>query len=330
MNNTEPEPENIIDSISVTDKPLYAESSIKLSNRRNDDETDEETDEEATETDEEEDDGEEEEEVKEKTPVEVKEKTPTEVAFEYYKLKELWDESVKKYLINTKNKDKKDKYRDLPCVNCKQLGGTLFSNVNGLLKATCGNISTPCVLNIQIQKGKIVQLRDLEYDLHKKINEYKNNMITLKLDLIFGYSDEETTIENFKNNNNLLKEHERLLYECHHYLLNMTEKKDKLLSEYNTQIEEHIQNIKELIDTFKEKKEEQNIQDIVNEYIEKVYPLLEKIRNTKYNVLDMECEDLSEDNIKKCSASKLIQDKFKVEETEMYIGDKMEVISYVR
>ena len=316
MNNNPDEPENIIDSISVTDDtmPLYESSSIKLSNRRNYDEATE-TDDEATETDEDEDEEDEDED-------EVKEKTPNEVLYEYYKLKKRWDESVKTFL--TKNKDKnKDKYRDLPCVNCYKLGGTLFSNIDGLLKATCGNISTPCNLNIQIQKGKIVQLRDLEYDLHKKMNEYKKNMIILKLDLLFGYSDEEKTIEKFKNNNNLLTENERLLYECHNYLLLMTEEKDKLLNDYNTEFKEHIQIIKELIASFNDKKDLQNITEIVNEYIEKIYPLLEKIRDVKYNVRNV--EELEDDG-----AFKLIQDEFKVEETEMYIGDKMKVISYDR
>jgi len=366
MNNNPDEPENIIDSISVSDDtiPLYA-SSIKLSNRRNNDEATE-TDDEATETDEDEDeedededDEEEEEEDDEEVKEKPKEKTPNEVLYEYYKLKKIWDESVKNFLtINRerargidrargiepargierqmvfnfeqpkwqeetrkdKNKDK-DKYKDLQCVNCYQLGGTLFSNIDGLLKATCGNISTPCNLNIQIQKGNIVQLRDLEYDLHKKMNEYKKNMIILKLDLLFGYSDEEKTIEKFKNNNNLLTENERLLYECHNYLLLMTEEKDKLLNDYNKEFKEHIQIIKELIASFKDKKDLQNITEIVNEYIEKVYPLLEKIRDVKYNVQNV--EKIDDDG-----AFKLIQDEFKVEETEMYIGDKMKVISY--
>ena len=342
MNNNPDEPENIIDSISVTDDtmPLYESSSIKLSNRRNydDDDDDEatETDDEDTETDEEATETDEDEEADED---EVKEKTPNEVLYEYYKLKKIWDESVKKYLNKEKAEDaeidvydikkykklnmKKDKYRVLRCVNCYKVGGTLFSNIDGLLKATCGNISTPCNLNIQIQKGNIVQLRDLEYDLHKKMNEYKKNMIILKLDLLFGYSDEEKTIEKFKNNNNLLTENERLLYECHNYLLLMTEEKDKLLNDYNTEFKEHIQIIKELIASFKDKKDLQNITEIVNEYIEKVYPLLEKIRDVKYNVQNVEKVD---DN----GAFKLIQDEFKVEETEMYIGDKMKVISYDR
>ena len=321
MNNNPDEPENIIDSISVTDDtmPLYESSSIKLSNRRNYDEATE-TDDEATETDEDEEADEDEED--EEDEDEVKEKTPNEVLYEYYKLKKRWDESVKTFLTKNKYKNK-DKYRDLPCVNCYKLGGTLFSNIDGLLKATCGNISTPCNLNIQIQKGKIVQLRDLEYDLHKKMNEYKKNMIILKLDLLFGYSDEEKTIEKFKNNNNLLTENERLLYECHNYLLLMTEEKDKLLNDYNTEFKEHIQIIKELIASFNDKKDLQNITEIVNEYIEKIYPLLEKIRDVKYNVRNV--EELEDDG-----AFKLIQDEFKVEETEMYIGDKMKVISYDR
>ncbi len=229
-------------------------------------------------------------------------------------------------MINVFYKLKRSSYGSNICVICKKEGGIKFINNNGLLKATC-NSSTPCRLNIEIQKGKIVQLRDLENDLHKKINEHKNKMILLKLDLLFGYTDEEKTIELFKTNNKLLSDYERLLYECHNYIGMMDKEKETTLNEYRKLFEEKINNIKELTSIFEKTKEHGNIKEIVKDYVDNIYPLLEKIRKEKYHKMDTVYDENSNANE---VLYRLVQDEFKMEETEMYIGDETKVISFIK
>jgi len=241
------------------------------------------------------------------------------ILIEFYKLKNLWEIQL--------NEKKKNKNKKLVCVNCKRVGGTNFSIKNGILKATC-NSENPCNLNIEIKRGgKIVQLRDLEMDLHKKINQFKSKMITLKLDLLFGYQDEEKTIELFKENNKLLTEHEKLLYECHNYTISMTTDREKEEKEYTETLKNEIEEIKYLTSEYEQSKEPKMIEEIVKKYVDTVYPLLENIRNTKYHYNATECEDVHENN---CAVNRFIQNEFKMEETEMYIGDEMKVISYSR
>ena len=259
-----------------------------------------ETDDEETESDEETlDEAEEETRVQKPTKV----LNTTEIFTEYYDLKNKWDNEGK--IIKMKEKEIKEKKikenkKYTPkvsirkCVNCGKDGGTLFSNNKGILKAIC-NSSTPCNLNIELQRGNIVQLRDLEYDLHKKINEFKTKMITLKLNLLFGYQDEEKTIELFKENNILLTEHEKLLYECHNYIVDITTDREKNEKEYNETLKNEIEEIKILTNQFTQTKEPTLIKDIINKYV---------------------------DNI-----NKIIKN---VEETEMFYGDEKKVIHYSR
>ena len=275
-----------------------------------------ETDDEETESDEEA------EETRVQKPTKVL--NTTEIFTEYYDLKNKWDNEGK--IIKMKEKEIKEKKikenkKYTPkvsirkCVNCGKDGGTLFSNNKGILKAIC-NSSTPCNLNIELQRGNIVQLRDLEYDLHKKINEFKTKMITLKLNLLFGYQDEEKTIELFKENNILLTEHEKLLYECHNYIVDITTDREKNEKEYNETLKNEIEEIKILTNQFTQTKEPTLIKDIINKYVDTIYPLMKTFMKTSMKTLS------GINNI-----NKIIKN---VEETEMFYGDEKKVIHYSR
>ena len=81
----------------------------------------------------------------------------------YYKLKGDYDKKYAhaKHTIFQSRNDISDKKRKAKikkikrkCVKCKQSGGTIFSNSNGILIARCGNKENPCSLDIQIKKPK--------------------------------------------------------------------------------------------------------------------------------------------------------------------------------
>ena len=133
------------------------------------------------------------------------EKTPNDYIYDYYVLKAAYEKILYRYKRKTKT-------QPIKCINCKKDGGTIFSNTDGILIAKC-NATKLCKLDIEIHRGKIIQLKDLESSLYKKLNEYKSKIVCLKLDLMFGYTDEENTIELFKKNNLLLSNNEKLLYE---------------------------------------------------------------------------------------------------------------------
>jgi hypothetical protein len=231
---------------------------------------------------------------------------------DYYKLKHKYERSNK-------------------CVKCHRIGGTIFSNSNGLLTARC-NVVNPCKLDIQIQRGKIIQLRDLENNLYKKINEYKTKMISLKLDLLFGYTDEETTIELFKENNTLLSNNEKLLYQCHNYSLQLREESENTINGYKETMDKELNDIKDMIQKYNEDKNNHKIiEDITTKYIKVIYPLIEKIREVKYRLIYEICDDLKkEENKSKCKMVKVVQNELKHQDTEMYIENETKIIKYIK
>jgi len=243
---------------------------------------------------------------------------------DYYKLKHKYERSSYIYFSNKNNDTNK-------CVKCHRIGGTIFSNSNGLLTARC-NVVNPCKLDIQIQRGKIIQLRDLENNLYKKINEYKTKMISLKLDLLFGYTDEETTIELFKENNTLLSNNEKLLYQCHNYSLQLREESENTINGYKETMDKELNDIKDMIQKYNEDKNNHKIiEDITTKYIKIIYPLIEKIREVKYRLVYEICEDSKKkENKSKCKMVKVVQNELKHQDTEMYIENETKIIKYIK
>ena len=240
------------------------------------------------------------------------EKTPNDYIYDYYLLKAAYEKILYRYKRKTKT-------QPIKCINCKKDGGTIFSNTDGILIAKC-NATKHCKLDIEIHRGKIIQLTDLENSLYKNLNEYKSKIVCLKLDLMFGYTDEENTIELFKKNNILLSNNEKLLYECHNYEFNMTKDREKLLNEYKETMITELNDVKMLLNKYNEDKNNHKIiEDITTKYVQVIYPLIEKIRDTKYKTSNVECDD---------NDCKLIQHEFNIEDMEMYVADKTTIVRY--
>jgi len=169
---------------------------------------------------------------------------------EYYKLKNSYDATRQKKLnelAGSYGKDydqKKQNFAKLKfkCINCKQDGGTLFTETHDLLRAICGNNVKPCKLDLSIKRKKFAHISE-KLELAKlDLAKYKKNIITTKLDFLFNYIQEEKAVETFE----LLKQQ----------LTNNQENYLNLLSLYNsiTNNEETANLIKEKIADFENNK----------------------------------------------------------------------------
>jgi len=169
---------------------------------------------------------------------------------EYYKLKSSYDATRQKKLnelAGSYGKDydqKKQNFAKLKfkCINCKQDGGTLFTETPDLLRAICGNNVKPCKLDLSIKRKKFAHISE-KLELAKlDLAKYKKNIITTKLDFLFNYIQEEKAVETFE----LLKQQ----------LTNNQENYLNLLSLYNsiTNNEETANLIKEKIADFENNK----------------------------------------------------------------------------
>jgi hypothetical protein len=217
---------------------------------------------------------------------------------EYYKLKNKF-ETKKQSQINTilKNdkltmKQKQEKFRKLKtnCINCSRKVGTVFNSDSGILTAICGDNKSPCNLDIKINRGKFINLEDLIDVFQTGVNELKEEIITTKLDLLFGYEQEATTLTKFnKLKNELTKDLEDVMeyktqfIEVVSNLDNKSELNTKMTIFYNK-----ITLIKSTIDEFNETGQIQLIKDMISTYQTELVPLLHELRELKYRYMAME------------------------------------------
>ena len=144
---------------------------------------------------------------------------------EYYKLKNKYMLLKQKKITEVtgdygKDYDQKKqilaKYKP-KCINCKQEGGTIFTETPELLRATCGNTYSPCKLDLSIERKKFIPITEKLLTTHKNLENYKKNIITTKLDFLFNYIEEEKAIELFET----LKQHLNNSQESYNNLVNL-------------------------------------------------------------------------------------------------------------
>ena len=233
----------------------------------------------------------------------------------YYKLKGDYDAKYK----NAKNKitksdlslsemRKKIKSMKMKCINCKQNGGTIFTNKDGILTAKCGNTESPCALDIQIKRGKWMLLTKAADLSEQDIEVSKENIIDLKLDLLFGLRTEEQIASDFdeskRDYKSLVKQLDMIngVIESENTIKVGAPTKDED-SVRNIPIKEYLnikkRQLKQLVTRFKslvkEYMEEDEVlakqdlmQQAINIYTEQIFPIMTNIRESKYAVTMMD------------------------------------------
>lgn len=184
------------------------------------------------------------------------------------------------------NKQKRAKVRKIKmkCIGCKRNVGTIFSNKNNTYSAVCGDKEDACPLDISLKRGIYVHLPTEIATLQKTIQDVEINIIYTKLDLLFGFINEEEMLQEFEeqkeyhkidtNNSDTFKQIYKLLLNKEER--NTTEKtaienKYTFLQEYETEISEYLatDNV-------------QVIHDSIASYIDVLIPILRDIADNKY------------------------------------------------
>lgn len=144
----------------------------------------------------------------------------------YYDLKNKYESAYdkkKKTIIqsNLPISQKKEEIRKIKrkCMVCKGVGkGMIFKKEKNILSVTC-NATTPCSLDFRLELAKF-NLFDDQIELYmNKIEKIKQEIITLKLDLLFGLQTEEYVMNRFSNKKQKL--------------LKLQKNKDKITSDFN-------------------------------------------------------------------------------------------------
>ena len=217
----------------------------------------------------------------------------------YYSLKEKYNSALEKRrqrlmndpVINWKSLSAQQKAKRLAlikpaCIVCKQDGGSIFTETDGKLKAICGNISQPCGFHIEVSRGKYISLETLMNESLEEVRATKDEIIRMKLDLLFQFISEDELIEQFEAVQHKLQEQLKMYAEFRTYYLSVVENDDirtdtdtltRVISEKVTQIKEYMSEFKE-----SEWKNRSIIDDILVLYQQDIEPAFMKLRETKY------------------------------------------------
>ena len=217
----------------------------------------------------------------------------------YYSLKEKYNTALEKRrqrlindpVINWKSLSAQQKARRLAlikpaCIVCKQEGGSIFTETDGKLKAICGNISQPCGFHIEVARGKYISLETLMNESLEEVRATKDEIIRMKLDLLFQFISEDELLEQFDAVQHKLQEQMKMYSEFRTYYLSVTDNDDrrKDTETHSRVITEKIALIKEYMTEFKESewKNRSIIDDILVLYQQDIEPAFMKLRETKY------------------------------------------------
>lgn len=251
---------------------------------------------------------------------------------QYFKLKSMYETKLcdRKHNIlsddelSIREKRKRIQNIRMKCIGCKRLVGTIFTNENRKYSAVCGDKTSPCKLDISLQKGEILNSKNSITETRNTIKEIENNIITIKLDLLFGLIDEDEMMEHFEE---LKQEHkENVQFNSTlktHLRMNLTTEERKikireLLGENIILLSDH----KELLQEYLKDENVGTLTDLTELYINEIIPNFTEISKTKYPYRHI--GPCFNDETKKC----LIQKTDLIELYELIIEDP-KIVSFI-
>jgi len=229
----------------------------------------------------------------------------------YYSLKEKYNSALEKRrqrlmndpVVNWKTLSAQQKTRRLSmikpmCIVCKQEGGSIFTETDGKLKAICGNISQPCGFHIEVSRGKYISLETLMNESLEEVRATKDEIIRMKLDLLFQFINEDELLAQFDAVQHKLQEQMKMYSEFRTYYLSVTDNDDrrKDADAHTRVIAEKVALIKEYMTEFRDSewKNRSIIDDILVLYQQDIEPAFLKLRETKYVYSQVETTENAE------------------------------------
>lgn len=219
--------------------------------------------------------------------------------FKFYKLKDKYEsdfQKAKSKILTNKELSVREKRSRLKllkpkCVKCRRPVGTIFSTLDHKLVALCGSTSDPCPLNINIHRGDIILLDGIVKAFSEGVEEKKTDIMKVKLNLLFNYTDEATALQEFEELKKNMKEDVALLIEKKGELYEVTHKDNKGMNELEMKIAGLREELRTILNALKKDTpiiEKQNRIEEAYHIYERIQPLVEALRNMQYNYYAVE------------------------------------------
>lgn len=210
--------------------------------------------------------------------------------YQYFKIKNEYEKSIvlKKREIFKKEENSNRAKRKISkiqpkCIQCGRPVGTKFGLKDRNYTAVCGDVTTPCKLNIKIYAGDNDFDNNMVLSLTKtKVDEIKNKIIQQKIETVLNYMGEQMSSAQFKvliekynmyNKEYLesLKKYEETMY---------GDIRKECIREKQIHVYEVLAHINELI-------KDGHIEPAVKMQVKELFPEIENLRKLKYDIMEM-------------------------------------------
>jgi len=224
---------------------------------------------------------------------------PIEAFDKYYKLKSDYEASKKQGIdkIMLMRKPLKERLKlarqHVPkCINCKRKGGTIFQRRrDAVLIALCGVSTIPCGLNIEIQLGDNADQADTIKYFEENAQKIKDDIIKLKLDTLFGYVNEEESVEMFTKLANSLNDPSitkhlseyKQFYESQYY----NPETNKIIKDTMAGIYNKLADIRRILDEYRKNGANRSMLSDIGQLQLEIDTDTKMIRRLKYPVIEM-------------------------------------------
>ena len=277
---------------------------------------------------------------------------------DYYKLKEAYDDKAKaiygkypdgitfeQWLEGTKKnisekKDELEKFtKKRKCINCKKIGGSIFTDEGNILKVVCGH-KKPCNLHIELKKPEYYYLPTVLSNNLKDIKKIKQEIVEYKLDLLFGLQEEDIVLNEFKSLATKLedlidvKKQFRQIWNTKNNSVSITSEgkevvelsRNEELFNLQQQYNEAVNIFKKNIAQYKNNDSITLLEDTLDMYRDTIIPIQENIRHVKYQEIYINETETSGFGQKLMPIYHLVPTKI-IEENKIIWEDSFKIIS---
>lgn len=210
----------------------------------------------------------------------------------YYKLKQKYEDKIQRQKMRILRdpsmtvKEKRERVRLIKkqCINCKKEGGTVFSTSDRTLRAVCGNRGNPCDLNIEINRGEFADIRNVRKTFEKELEKGKVDIIRTKLNLLFNYVDETTSLDRFNKLKEEISQYSKpieILTDSYLSVVNDV-KNQQTIQDLDAQLFILTEELGSLVERFRTTPQPGLVTDMVELYITKITPLVSRRRALQY------------------------------------------------
>lgn len=182
------------------------------------------------------------------------------------------------------------------CIYCNRPVGTRFyTNSKGYF-AVCGDKVAPCGLNVKLVRGMFNMKEQMLYLFKEDVDKGKENVIRHKLDTLFNYYSDEAAVKKFKE---LMENYTITSGVYEDYLkyyedLYFSQERKEAVHKKANKIAEILEEIRVMIRNYAENENPAALKTAIELYIHDLQPEIENLRRLKYDIVEMEENQLIE------------------------------------